>query len=87
MTFQALQKKPRPGGGVAAPDQRAQGLVSADPLESLEELFRDLRAAPGGLSSAVIMLNASFSFADLGEPDQARDGAAGALTPRPGGGE
>src|SRR5579863_3110678 len=51
MNIQALQKKPRPGDGAAAPDQPAQGLVGADPLESLEELFRDLRAAPGGLSS------------------------------------
>ena len=51
MNIQALQKKPRPGDGAAAPDQPAQGLVSADPRESLEELFRDLRAAPGGLSS------------------------------------
>ena len=51
MNIQALQKKPRPGDGGAAPDQPARGHVSTDPLEPLEELFRDLRAAPGGLSS------------------------------------
>ena len=51
MTDQALQKKPRPGNGAAAPDQPARDLASADPLEPMEELFRDLRAAPGGLSS------------------------------------
>jgi len=50
MNIQARQKKPRPGDGAAAPDQPARGPVNADPLEPLEELFRDLRAAPSGLS-------------------------------------
>lgn len=47
MNIQALPRKPGPGGGAAAPDRPAR---DADPLEPLEELFRDLRAAPGGLS-------------------------------------
>ncbi len=50
MNIQALQKKPRSGCDAAAPDQPARDLASTDPLEPLEELFRDLRAAPGGLS-------------------------------------
>jgi calcium-translocating P-type ATPase len=48
---QTGQKKPTAANGASAPGRPAGDLEPSDPLKPLEELLRDLRAAPGGLSA------------------------------------
>jgi calcium-translocating P-type ATPase len=49
-SIQARQKNPAAANGASAPGQLSHDLAPSDPLKPLEELLRDLRAAPGGLS-------------------------------------